>query len=360
MARSLAAPRLPLAVSQGDPAGIGPELTVKAWVRMRDDPRAPPFFAVTDPDYLANAARRLGISAPVKTIAAGADAATIFRHALPVYASGHSVAATPGAADPKSVAGILASIESCVRLVRSREAAALVTNPIAKEVLFSADFRHPGHTEYLAELSGRYFGGNARPVMLIWSPQFAVVPATIHVPLAKAPVLLTRKLLVETGMITARDLATRFGVKNPRLAFAGLNPHAGEGGSMGREEIEIIAPALADLAAAGIPVSGPHAADSLFRPEARKNYDAVIAMYHDQALIPIKTVAFDQAVNVTLGLPLIRTSPDHGTAFDIAGKGIADPTSLIAALGLAARLAKREPLGQSGSDAMPQAGRPSS
>jgi 4-hydroxythreonine-4-phosphate dehydrogenase len=207
-------------------------------------------------------------------------------------------------------------------------------------VLYSANFRHPGHTEFLAELAGRYFGGNVRPVMLIWAPEFAVVPATIHVPLAKVPVLLTRELLAETGMITARDLTARFGIKNPRLAFTGLNPHAGEGGSMGREEIEVIAPALADLTAAGISASGPHPADSLFRPGARKNYDVVIAMYHDQALIPIKTVAFDQAVNVTLGLPFVRTSPDHGTAFDIAGMGVADPSSLIAALTLAARLAR--------------------
>jgi 4-hydroxythreonine-4-phosphate dehydrogenase len=177
--------------------------------------------------------------------------------------------------------------------------------------------------------------------MLIWSPQFSVVPATIHVPLARVPALLTRELLVETGVIVAEGLASRFGIKNPRLAFTGLNPHAGEGGAMGREEIEIIAPALADLAAAGVAVSGPHAADSLFRPSARKSYDAVVAMYHDQALIAVKTVAFARAVNVTLGLPLIRTSPDHGTAFDIAGKGIADPASLIAALRLAGKLARR-------------------
>ena len=184
------------------------------------------------------------------------------------------------------------------------------------------------------------FGERARPVMLIWSPQFAVVPATIHVPLARVPALLTRELLVETGVIVAQGLASRFGIKNPRLAFTGLNPHAGEGGTVGREEIEIVAPALADLAASGVAVSGPHAADSLFRPGARKNYDAVVAMYHDQALIPVKTVAFARAVNVTLGLPLIRTSPDHGTAFDIAGTGIADPASLIAALRLAGKLAR--------------------
>jgi 4-hydroxythreonine-4-phosphate dehydrogenase len=237
--------------------------------------------------------------------------------------------------------GTIASIETCVRLIRAGEASAIVTNPIAKELFYRASFRHPGHTEFLAELAERYFGERVRAVMLIWSPQLAVVPATIHVPLARAPALLTRELLVETGLIVARGLASRFGIKNPRLAFTGLNPHAGEGGSMGREEIEVIAPALADLAAAGVAVSGPHAADSLFRPSARKSYDAVVAMYHDQALIPVKTVAFERAVNVTLGLPLIRTSPDHGTAFDIAGKGTADPASLIAALRLAGKLARR-------------------
>jgi 4-hydroxythreonine-4-phosphate dehydrogenase len=241
----------------------------------------------------------------------------------------------------RDAAGTIASIETCVRLIRAGEASAIVTNPIAKEVFYRAGFHYPGHTEFLAELAERYFGERARPVMLIWSPQFAVVPATIHVPLARVPALLTRQLLVETGFVAARDLASRFGIKKPRLAFTGLNPHAGEGGTMGREEIEVIAPALADLAAAGVAVSGPHAADSLFRPSARKSYDAVVAMYHDQALIPVKTVAFERAVNVTLGLPLIRTSPDHGTAFDIAGKGIADPASLIAALRLAGKLARR-------------------
>jgi 4-hydroxythreonine-4-phosphate dehydrogenase len=265
----------------------------------------------------------------------------VFRHALPVSALNHSVAGKLGTPDVRDAAGTIASIETCVRLIRAGEASAIVTNPIAKELFYRASFCHPGHTEFLAELAERYFGERARAVMLIWSPQLAVVPATIHVPLARVPALLTRQLLVETGVIVAEGLASRFGIKKPRLAFTGLNPHAGEGGTMGREEIEVIAPALADLAAAGVAVSGPHAADSLFRPSARKSYDAVVAMYHDQALIPVKTVAFERAVNVTLGLPLIRTSPDHGTAFDIAGTGTADPASLIAALRLAGKLARR-------------------
>ena len=340
MARSPTPNIHPLALTQGDPSGIGPELTLKAWLKTHDKPDAPPFLAVANPDHLAAIARDLDLKVPIK-IVAGAEAAPVFRHALPVYALNHSVAGKPGTPDVRDAAGTVASIETCVRLIGAGKASAIVTNPIAKEIFYRASFRHPGHTELLAELAERFFGERARAVMLIWSPQFAVVPATIYVPLARVPALLTRELLVETGVIVAEGLASRFGIKKPRLAFTGLNPHAGEGGTMGREEIEVIAPALATLAAAGVAVSGPHAADSLFRPIARKSYDAVVAMYHDQALIPVKTVAFEHAVNVTLGLPLIRTSPDHGTAFDIAGKGIADPASLIAALRLAGKLARR-------------------
>jgi 4-hydroxythreonine-4-phosphate dehydrogenase len=340
MVRSLAPNNLPLALSQGDPSGIGPELTLKAWLRTRENPDALPFFAVADPDYLATVARHLNLQVPLK-IATGVEAAQIFGHALPVHALEQSVSGSLGAPDVKDAAVTMASIETCVRLVRDGEASAAVTNPIAKHLFYQANFRYPGHTEYLAELAQRYFGARARAIMLIWSPELAVVPATVHVPLARVPALLTRELLVETGVAIARDLPLHFGITNPRLAFTGLNPHAGEGGTMGREEIDVIAPALSDLTAAGVAVSGPHAADSLFRPSARKNYDAVVTMYHDQALIPIKTIAFDCAVNVTLGLPFIRTSPDHGTAFDIAGKGIADPASLMAALNLAAKLARR-------------------
>ena len=282
----------------------------------------------------------LNLSVPVKTVG-GSEAAPVFRHALPVLALKQAVVGKLGTPDVRDAAGTIESIETCVRLVHAGECSAVVTNPIAKELFYRASFRYPGHTEFLAELAERYFGEKARAVMLIWSPQFSVIPATIHVPLARVPALLTRELLVETGLIAARDIASRFGIKKPRLAFTGLNPHAGEGGTMGREEIEIISPAIAELSATGLAVSGPHAADTLFRPDARKNYDAVIAMYHDQALIPVKTIAFESAVNVTLGLPLIRTSPDHGTAFDIAGKGIANPKSLIAALRLAGKLARR-------------------
>ena len=330
--------KLLLALSQGDPSGVGPELTLKAWAKTHADPEAPPFFVVGSPDHLRGVAQSLGLDISIKAVS-GAEAHAVFRQALPVLALPHPVTGKPGQPDVRDAALTIAAIEAGVRLIREGIACALVTNPIAKEVLQRASFPHPGHTDFLAELATRLFGVNARAVMLIWSPEFSVIPATIHIPLAHVPSSLTRQLLLETGIIAARDLERRFGIEKPRLAFTGLNPHAGEGGTMGREEIEIIMPALADLSAAGISVSGPHAADTLFRAGVRKTYDVVIGMYHDQVLTPAKTVAFEEAVNVTLGLPFIRTSPDHGTAFDIAGKGVADPTSLISALRLASRLA---------------------
>ncbi|WP_036260999.1 4-hydroxythreonine-4-phosphate dehydrogenase PdxA [Methylocapsa aurea] len=339
MASPTPAKRSLLALTRGDPSGIGPELALKAWAQSHRDPDAPPFLIAAEPDHLAELAKKLGLNVPIESVDADA-AADAFAHALPVLASNSSVAGRPGAPDERDAAGTIASIETCVRLVQAGKACAIVTNPIAKEVLYRAGFAHPGHTEFLAHLSESLFGQTARAVMLLWSPELAVVPATIHVPLARVPTLLTRALLIETGLIVARDLKSRFGVDSPRLAFTGLNPHAGEGGAMGREEIDIIAPALEALAAAGVAVSGPHPADTLFHAAARRGYDAVIAMYHDQALIPIKTLAFESAVNVTLGLPFVRTSPDHGTAFDIAGKGVANAASLINALHLAGRLAQ--------------------
>jgi len=336
--------RLPLALTRGDPSGIGPELALKAWLATHIDETAPPFLYAGELDHLADLARRLRLDVPVEPADAKC-AAGLFPSALPVLPSGASVSGLPGAPDVKDAAGTIASIETCVGLVRAGHARAVVTNPIAKEILYRAGFAHPGHTEFLAELSHRVFHVDARPVMLLWSPDLAVVPATIHVPLAEVPARLTHALLVETGLVVARDFRQRFGIERPRLAFTGLNPHAGEGGAMGREEIEIVSPALAELRAAGIDASGPYPADTLFHRSARRGYDVVVAMYHDQALIPIKTIAFDSAVNVTLGLPFVRTSPDHGTAFDIAGKGVADPQSLVAALRLADRLASPCPAG---------------
>ncbi|MDB5591029.1 4-hydroxythreonine-4-phosphate dehydrogenase PdxA [Enterovirga sp.] len=327
----------PLAVTQGDPAGIGPELTLRAW---RDGGREFPFFVLGDPAFLRRLAARLGWSVPVAE-ATPDSAAALFPHALPVVPIGMEVVAQPGRPDPRSAPATLLSIETAVALTRSGRTAGIVTNPIAKHVLYEAGFRHPGHTEYLAALAAEPGVEPPHPVMMLWCETLAVVPVTVHLALAEVPGRLTDELICRTARIVAQDLRTRFGVINPRLAVAGLNPHAGEGGAMGREEETVIGPALDRLRREGIDVTGPWPADTLFHGRARSGYDVVLAMYHDQALIPIKTLAFDEAVNVTLGLPFIRTSPDHGTAFDIAGQGIARPDSLLAAIGLAARLSRR-------------------
>jgi 4-hydroxythreonine-4-phosphate dehydrogenase len=328
-------PTLPLALTQGDPSGVGPELTLKAWA-ARNERGLAPFFVIADPALLARTAAALSLDIPLE-IATPDKAGEIFPRALPVVALEATFGA-PGAPDPRDAAGTIAAIERAVAFVACVAARGVVTNPISKAALYAAGFRHPGHTEFLAELAARHYGGAFRPVMMIYARELAVVPATIHVALAQVPALLTRELLIETGRIVAADLEKRFGLAAPRLAFSGLNPHAGEGGAMGREEIDVIAPALDALRADGIDVSGPHPADTMFHAAARARYDVAICPTHDQALIPIKTLAFDRGVNVTLGLPFIRTSPDHGTAFDIAGKGVADATSLIEALRLAARL----------------------
>ena len=327
---------LPLALTQGDPAGIGPELTLRAWLER--EARAMPAFAyIGSSDHLARTAERLGWSVPLQSCD-WAEAAGIFPEALPVIALEGAVGAEPGQPDPATAAGTIASIDQAVTAVRQGKAAAVVTNPIAKSVLYQAGFRHPGHTEYLAHLSAES-GVEPRPVMMLWSEELAVVPVTIHEPLRRVPELLTTQLIVETGRIVAQGLKERFGIAAPRLAVSGLNPHAGENGAMGEEDQAIVAPAIAALQADGIDARGPYPADTMFHARARAGYDVALAMYHDQALIPIKTIAFDEGVNVTLGLPFIRTSPDHGTAFDIAGKGIARPDSLCAALKLAARMA---------------------
>jgi 4-hydroxythreonine-4-phosphate dehydrogenase len=332
-------PHLPLALTQGDPAGIGPEITLRAWMALREAGEAP-FFVLSDPGHLEAAASRLGLPVPVAAVTP-ATAAAAFADALPVVPLSSPVAIEPGRPDPATAAGTIEAIDRAVAAVRDGEAAAIVTNPIAKHVLYAAGFRHPGHTEYLAALAGRPGEPAPRAVMMLWSETLAVVPVTIHIALAEVPGRLDTALIVETGRIVARDLAARFGIERPRLALAGLNPHAGEGGAMGLEDREVVAPAIRQLQAEGIAATGPHPADTLFHPRARAAYDCALCMYHDQALIPIKTIAFDDGVNVTLGLPFIRTSPDHGTAFDIAGRGIARPDSLIAALRLAGRLSAR-------------------
>ncbi len=326
----------PLALTQGDPSGIGPEIALKAF-RARETLGLPPFIIFGDPELFARTASRLGLDVAIET-ATPETASDIFRGALPVAPLGASCRGEPGRPDAGDARTTIRSIELAVEAVARGETRAVVTNPIAKHVLYEAGFRHPGHTEYLGELAGTYFGAKARPVMMLWSPELAVVPVTIHVALAQVPGLLTKELLIETGRIVAHDLKRRFEVAAPRLAFAGLNPHAGEAGAMGREEIDVIAPAIAALQAEGVDARGPFPADTLFHGAARAKYDAALCPTHDQALIPIKTLAFERAVNVTLGLPFFRASPDHGVAFDIAGAGVADPTSLIEAIKLAGRV----------------------
>jgi len=329
----------PLALTLGEPAGIGPDIAIKAWLR-RDELKLPPFYLLGDCDVLKQRAKALDLDVKLAAIDAG-DANAAFAKALPVVATGVAATASPGRPDGSSAEAALASIGQAVRDVRAGHAAAVVTNPIAKSVLYRAGFRHPGHTEFLAELAS-VDGKALQPVMMLWSPVLAVVPVTIHLALREAIGQLSTDLIVSTARITVASLKARFGVARPRLAVSGLNPHAGEDGSLGTEDQTIVAPAVAVLRGEGIDVTGPLPADTMFHDAARKNYDCAICMYHDQALIPVKTLAFDDAVNVTLGLPFIRTSPDHGTAFDIAGTGRANPASLIAALRLAARMAAKE------------------
>jgi 4-hydroxythreonine-4-phosphate dehydrogenase len=326
----------PIALTLGDPAGIGPELILRAWLARRDT--GAPFFALAAPGPLAQLARALGLEVPI--VAVDPEGASVaFAEALPVVPLARDADAMPGAPDPRYADATLESIERAVALVREGRARAIVTNPIAKKTLYDAGFRHPGHTEFLGELS-RAWGLEPEPVMMIWSPLLAVVPVTIHIALADVPKRLTTDLIVATARTVDRDLRARFGIARPRLAVAGLNPHAGEGGAIGREEIDIILPAIEIIRSEGIDVSGPLPGDTMFHSAARARYDVALTMYHDQGLIPAKTLAFDDGVNVTLGLPFVRTSPDHGTAFDIAGKGLANPSSLLAALRLADRLTR--------------------
>jgi 4-hydroxythreonine-4-phosphate dehydrogenase len=327
----------PLALTLGEPAGIGPDITLVVWMRRRELD-LPAFYVTGDPQALARRAKALGLDVPVET-ATPASATAIFSRALPVAPLGIAATATPGQPDATSAPAAIMSIDRAVADVLDGAAAAVVTNPIAKSVLYKSGFAEPGHTEYLAKLSFQRTGNPAWPVMMLWSPEIAVVPVTIHVPYKEVPERLTRDLIFETGRVVVRDLIQRFGIAKPRLAVAGLNPHAGEDGTIGKEDAIVVRPAIERLIADGIDARGPLPGDTMFHEAARKTYDAALCMYHDQALIPIKTLAFDHAVNVTLGLPFVRTSPDHGTAFDIAGSGRADPSSLVAALKLAARLA---------------------
>ncbi|RWC88450.1 4-hydroxythreonine-4-phosphate dehydrogenase PdxA [Mesorhizobium sp. M8A.F.Ca.ET.165.01.1.1] len=326
-----------LALSVGDPSGIGPEIAIAAFL-ARDAVGLPPFYLLADPAVVAARARHLGVSLPVQEVTP-VQAIEVFGRALPIVPLTERFIDSPGRPDPANAAGTIEAIDRAVEACLAGEAAAVVTCPIAKKPLYDAGFRFPGHTEYLAHLAARHSGVEAMPVMMLAGPDLRTVPVTIHIALADVPKALSTELIVATARITAADLAGRFDIARPRLAIAGLNPHAGEGGSMGMEDEHIVRPAVDILRAEGIDAFGPLPADTLFHARARAGYDAALCMYHDQALIPAKTLAFDEAVNVTLGLPFIRTSPDHGTAFDIAGKGVARPDSLIAALKLARKLA---------------------
>jgi 4-hydroxythreonine-4-phosphate dehydrogenase len=330
----------PLALTCGEPAGIGPDITLKAW-RRRVELKLPSFYWLGDAAFLDRRARALGFDIPLAEVRPD-QANDIFANALPVVTTGQVTTARPGHPDDSSAPAALASIRHAVADVMAGRAGAIVTNPIAKNVLYRAGFRHPGHTEYLAELAA-ISGQTPLPVMMLWSDALAVVPVTIHVSLRDALAQLSTDLIVATARIVVAGLRSHFGIAHPRLVVSGLNPHAGEDGSLGSEDQTIVVPAIAILRGEGVEVRGPLPADTMFHEAARQTYDCAICMYHDQALIPIKTLAFEDAVNVTLGLPFIRTSPDHGTAFDIAGTGKASPSSLIAALRLAARIADAEP-----------------
>ncbi len=319
----------------GDPAGIGGELTLKAWLALRDSELV--FVSLDDPERLERLAHELELAVPVAAVDDAADAGGMFRSALPVLPVRLTTVPMPGKPDQANATAVVASIERATKLALAGAVGGVVTNPINKAALYQAGFAYPGHTEFLAELTG----ATGQQIMMLASPMLRVVPVTVHASLRDSIAMLTTELIVAASRTTAAALRRDFGILSPRLAVAGLNPHAGEQGALGSEEATLVQPAIDVLRAEGIDASGPWPPDTMFTASARKRYDVAICMYHDQALIPLKTLDMDHGVNVTLGLPIVRTSPDHGTAFDIAGKGVADPTSLIAALELADLLARR-------------------
>jgi 4-hydroxythreonine-4-phosphate dehydrogenase len=329
----------PLALTLGDPAGIGPDITLLAWL-VRTQETIPPFVLIGDATLMAERARALGVAVPIEEISAPGATAGLFPRALPVLPLDGLGTVVTGRPDKSAMPVVKQSIERAVGLVQQGAARAIVTNPISKATLYGAGFAFPGHTEYLGALAAKK-SKTSPPVMMLASPALKVVPVTVHLPLKDVPGALTRALILATLETTGKGLTRYFGVKRPRLAVSGLNPHAGEEGGLGREEIEIIAPAVEAARAKGLDVSGPHPADTMFHAGARSTYDAAICMYHDQALVPFKTLGFEEGVNVTLGLPFVRTSPDHGTAFALAGTGKASPRSLIEALRLASAMSEK-------------------
>ncbi len=323
----------------GDPAGIGGELTLRAWLALRG--RGPAFIALDDPGRLADLALGLGLTVPIHVMRDAAAATEVFGSALPVLPVALAASPVPGQPDPANARAVVGSIERAAELCLHGDAGGVVTNPINKAALYQSGFAYPGHTEFLAALTG----ATGRQIMMLASPMLRVVPVTVHASLRDSIAMLTSGMITAAARTTQAALRRDFGIVAPRLAVAGLNPHAGEQGALGGEETSLIQPAIDTLRSEGIDVSGPWPPDTMFTPGARARYDVAICMYHDQALIPLKTLDMDHGVNVTLGLPIVRTSPDHGTAFDIAGKGVADPASLIAAIELAGRLAERRSAG---------------
>lgn len=325
----------PLALTMGDPAGIGGELTLRAWLALRQT--GPVFVALDDPGRLDYTAQKLRLAVPVRAVTDIAEAASVFSQSLPVLPTRLPVMPTAGQPDKANANAIVDSIKQATFLALAGDASGIVTNPINKAALYKAGFTYPGHTELLAALSGV----PGQQVMMLASPLLRVVPVTVHASLRDSIATLTTDRIVTVCRTTEQALRRDFGIVSPRLAVAGLNPHAGEQGALGIEEITLIKPAIDELRADGFEVSGPWPPDTMFTAKARACYDVAICMYHDQALIPLKTLDIDHGVNLTLGLPIIRTSPDHGTAFDIAGMGIAEATSLVAAIELAGALAAR-------------------
>ena len=327
----------PLALTQGDPAGIGPDITLAAWAARRETV-LPPFLFIGDPSVLRSRAALLGLDVSIREVTPE-TAASVFYDAIPVFPISTGVEVAAGEPHVATARGTISAIETAVDLCFSGRASAIVTNPIAKSVLYQSGFKFPGHTEFLADLASKVTKRPYLPVMMLAGPRLRAIPVTIHIPIKDVPAALTEDLIVDTCRVTNDDLKNRFGIAKPRIAVAGLNPHAGEDGAIGREDQDIIHPAIVRLREEGLHVFGPLPADTMFHDEARARYDVAICMYHDQALIPAKALGFDTSVNVTLGLPFIRTSPDHGTAFGIAGQGVARETSLVEALKLAAELA---------------------
>ena len=325
---------LPIALTMGDPAGISTEITALAW-KQRRALDLPPFFVISRKSLFEEYTSVSGQKLALKVIRSPDEAIEVFTDALPVLELPENISVRMGVAEPKTGMMTVRSIEMAVDFVHTKSASSVVTNPINKHVLYQAGFAFPGHTEYLANLAEKWGEESVKPVMMLASSELRTVPLTVHIPLEDVAKNISFDLIVETARILSNDLKKFFRLQSPRLAVAGLNPHAGENGAMGRAEIDIIEPAIKSLRSEGVNITGPHPADTLFHAAARKNYDVVIGMYHDQALIPIKTLGFDEGVNTTLGLPFVRTSPDHGTAYDIAGKNMANPTSLIEAIKMA-------------------------